>query len=96
MALEILEAEVLKLTPNKSKYTKSKLEIKVIKKNAEKITKTFVVREKNVQQKVNNRMASTVSGWVNECQQERYEKTRQSILFMQDVCQKKSPSKSEI
>ena len=59
MALERLEAKILKLTPNKSAYMKSKLEIKVIKKNAEKITKTFVVREKNVQQKVNNRISSS-------------------------------------
>ena len=95
MALERLEAKILKPTPNRIEYMKSKLEIKVIKKNTEKVIKLPVIREKSVQQKSNNRMVSTISSWVNEFQQKRYEKTRQSILFMQNVCQKNSPSKSQ-
>ena len=75
---------------------KNKVEIKIVKKNATKIIKTSLIIEKDLQQKVNNRIVSTISGWVNEFQTAQSEQSRQSRRFIQNLGQKNSalPSQS--
>ena len=75
---------------------KNKVEIKIVKKNATKIIKTSLIIEKDLQQKVNNRIVSTISGWVNEFQTAQSEQSRQSRRFIQSLGQNNSalPSQS--
>ena len=58
---------------------KSKVKIKVVKKNAVKIDKTPVVTEKKLKQKAAGEMVSTVSDWVNEFHERRREETKQAF-----------------
>lgn len=59
--------------------TKSKVKIKVIKKNSVKIYKMPVVTEKNLQRKAAGEMISVVSNWVSEFQQRRREESTRAF-----------------
>jgi hypothetical protein len=54
---------------------KKNLKIKVIKKNTLTITQTPLSEEKSLEKMTNRRMSSTISDWINEFQQRRYEET---------------------
>jgi hypothetical protein len=58
---------------------KSKVKIKVIKKNSVKIYKTPVVTEKNLQKRATGEMIEIISDWINDFQRLRSEETNQSF-----------------
>jgi len=54
---------------------KSRIKIKIIKKDEKKIIETPVVSKTISEQENSTKLASTVSGWVNEFHQRRREET---------------------
>lgn len=69
---------------------KGNIKIKVIKKNAlEIVNKPPVDTEKNTQQKIEKKMVSTISDWVDEFQQNRHEGAKHAFeqLFTQPLPQ---------
>lgn len=73
---------------------KSKIKIKVIKKNAVRIYKTPVLEVKNLKQRAVREMAATVSDWVGEFQQQRRNETKQALTFLCSTSTNVFPQKS--
>ena len=61
---------------------KSRIKIRVIKKNAVKIYKTPVLEVKNLKQRAVREMAATVSDWVGEFQQRRRKEQKQALNLL--------------
>ncbi len=61
---------------------KSRIKIKVIKKNAVRIYKTPVLEVKNLKQQAVREMAATVSDWVGEFQQRRRKEQKQALNLL--------------
>lgn len=61
---------------------KSRVKIKVIKKNAVKIHKTPVLEVKDLKQRAARDMAATVSDWVGEFQQRRRKEQKQALNLL--------------
>ncbi len=73
---------------------KSRIKIKVIKKNAVRICKTPVLEVKNLKQRAVREMAATVSDWVGEFQQQRRNETKQALAFLCSTSTNVFPQKS--
>jgi hypothetical protein len=61
---------------------KSRVKIKVIKKNAVRIYKTPVLEVKNLKQQAVREMAATVSDWIGEFQQRRRKEQKQALNLL--------------